>query len=207
MNLIPPIGASGLYRLSEPFLSQINLNISYTCMAVRKISDVQAMGVDPYKAYYEPYGIPESTFKNDSGSGVCIVSLQSNNGIWVYVPSSFIESYPQVNGIAYSGVALMIHLGALPDSLNLSYLKNTIKDVVTATLGVVPQTVQTVITTPKSLISQDNHLAAENARQQNITTNTTDYAKGQQYENDNMALRARIAQLEAYIINNSTPET
>ncbi len=202
MNLIPPIGASGLYRLTEPFHSQINLNISYTCMAVRKISDIHATGVDPYKAYYEPYGIPESTYINDSASGTCIVSLQSNNGVWAYVPSSYIQSYPQANGIPYSGVALMVHLGALPDSLNLSYLTNRIADTVTATLGVVPQAVQTVITTPKTLVSQDNHGIAEAARQQNITSNTTDYSRGQQTENENMALRARIAQLEAYIVNN-----
>ncbi len=205
MNLIPPIGASGLYRLGQPFDTKVNLNIGYTCMAVRKISDIQALGIDPYAAYYEPYDIPEAKYKEDAASGVCIISLQSGGGIWVYVPSSYIESYPQLNGVPYVGVALMLHLGALPDSLNLTYIKTLVNDVVSASLGVVPQDVQTIVTTPKTLVSQDNHMAAESTRQQNITNNTTDYARLQQYANENAELRSRIAHLERYILTNMPP--
>lgn len=201
MNLIPPIGASGLYRLAQPYASQINLNISYTTMAVRKISDIVALGVDPFVAFYEPYGLTKQQYEQDANSGVCIVSLQSNSGVWVYVPSSFIEAYPQVNGVPYISVALMVHLGALPDSLNLNYVRNTIVDTVAATLGVTPE-VQTVVTSPKTLVSQDNHMAAENARQVNISSNTTNYSAALKYQEENAALRARITQLEAYILEN-----
>lgn len=205
MNLIPPIGASGLYRLAQPYASQINLNISYTTMAVRKISDITALGKDPFVAFYEPYGLTEQQYEQDANSGVCIVSLQSNSGVWVYVPSSFIEAYPEVNGVPYISVALMVHLGALPDSLNLSYVRNTVRDTVMATLGITPD-VQTVVTSAKTLIGQDNHMAAENARQANISSNTTDYSNALKYQDDNTALRSRITQLEAYILENMPPE-
>lgn len=201
MNLIPPIGASGLYKLVAPFNTMINTNISYTCMAVRKLSDIIAMGKDPFKTYYEPYSLTETQYQNDLNSGVCMVSLQSSSGVWAYVPSSFIESYPQVNGVPYTSVALMVHLGALPDNLNLSYLVNTVKDVVTSVLGVVPE-VQSVITSPTSMISQDNHIAAETARQQQIESNTTTYSAAQKSTDENAQLRARITQLEAYILEN-----
>lgn len=201
MNLIPPIGASGLYKLIAPYNTMINTNISYTCMAVRKLSDIIAMGKDPFKTYYEPYGLTDTQYQNDLNSGVCIVSLQSNSGVWGYVPSSFIESYPQVNGVSYTSLALMVHLGALPDSLNLSYLTNTVKDIVTSVLGVQPE-VQTVATSPSSMISQDNHIAAETARQQQVASNTTTYAASQKNSDENAQLRARITQLEAYILEN-----
>ncbi len=195
MNLIPPIGAAGLYKLSAPFSNVVNLNISYSCMAVRKISDIQATGVNPYDAYYKPYDIAESVFQSDANSGVCIISLQSQSGLWVYVPSSFIEAYPQLNGIPYVGVALMMHLGALPDSLNLAYLKNTLSEVITANLGVAPQDIQTVITTAKTMVSQDNHISAENARQANIGNSNTDYSRVQQYQNTINELQAKVTQL------------
>lgn len=201
MNLIPPIGASGLYKLIAPYSTMINTNISYTCMAVRKLSDIIAMGKDPFKTYYEPYGLTDTQYESDLNSGVCIVSLQSSSGIWAYVPSSYIESYPQVNGVPYTSIALMVHLGALPDSLNLNYVVNTVKDVVTSVLGVAPE-VQTVVTSPTSMISQDNHMAAEAARQQQIDSNTTTYSAAQQSSNENAQLRARITQLEAYILEN-----
>ena len=201
MNLIPPIGAAGLYKLSAPYNTTVNLNISYACMAVRKISDIIALGMDAFKTYYEPYGIDKTTYENDLTSGVCIVSLQSNGGLWVYVPSSFIESYPQVNGVSYASMAMMVHLGALPDSLNLGFLRNTVSDVVKATLGVIPD-VQMVVTSPKTLVSQDNHMAAETARLQSVSNNTTDYSSSQKYQDENAQLRARITQLEAYIIEN-----
>lgn len=201
MNLIPPIGASGLYKLIAPYSTMINTNISYTCMAVRKLSDIIAMGKDPFKTYYEPYGLTDTQYESDLNSGVCIVSLQSSSGIWAYVPSSYIESYPQVNGVPYTSIALMVHLGALPDNLNLNYVVNTVKDVVTSVLGVAPE-VQTVVTSPTSMISQDNHMAAEAARQQQIDSNTTTYSAAQQSSNENAQLRARITQLEAYILEN-----
>lgn len=198
MNLIPPIGASGLFKLTHPFNTAINLNISYTCMAVRKLSEVSALGSNAFKLYYEPFGLTQTDHDNDLAAGVCIVSLQSNNGIWAYVPSSYIESYPQVNGVSYTGVALMVDLGALPDALNLDYVKNAIKDQVTAIVGV-NAIVTAVTTTPKTLISQDNHMAAENARQQNITNNVTDYSKNQSLNDMVVQMRTRITQLEEYI--------
>lgn len=204
MNLIPPIGATGLYKLSNPFASIINTNISYTCMAVRKLSDVSAMGIDPFKVYYEPYGLTQQAYEEDLLNGICIISLQSNSGIWAYVPSSYLQGYPEVNGVPYASVALMVHLGALPDSLNLDYLKNKVKDDVQALLGVQPN-VQTVVTSARTLVSQDNHRAAEQARQNNIETNQTDYSSIVALQSANAELRAKIAQLEAYILAHEKP--
>lgn len=204
MGMIPPLSATGLYRVSAPFDSVLLSNRSYTCMAIRRLSDFIGLGVDPYDTYYKPLNIDEAKYKTDYANNECIISLQSTDGSWVYVPSSYILSYPELNGIPYSRVGLFADLGALPDSLDLTYAKAKVADVLAALLGI-PVSVSTVVTSARTLISQNDHLTAEATRLQNVTQNDTDYSEVFRLQNEIEMLRARNMQLEAYIAQNHLP--
>jgi hypothetical protein len=57
MSLTPPIGASGIFRLSSPYASLLQSNVSYTCDAVRKMADIIVLGIDPHAEYYAEHGL------------------------------------------------------------------------------------------------------------------------------------------------------
>lgn len=174
--LIPELNASGVYTLLAPFNTALIANLAYTCIAVRKLVDVVALGIDPKAKYYDPYNIDAVRYNNDLAAGVCIVSLQSSGGDVVYVPSSYIKSFPKGGGIPYTPLILGVSLGAVPDTLDLSYLHTQITTVVFDTMGITPE-IKTVAVGNTEQLDVDVHRAREAARVLNVTNNKTDRAK------------------------------
>lgn len=198
MGMIPTLGATGIYTVSEPFKSVIVSNMSYCCMAIRRLSDIVGLGIDPYDVYYQPHGLPQSRYEQDLKNTECIVSLQNSNGEWAYIPSSFITGYPELNGIPYTCIGLFAQLGALPDRLDLTYLKTKVADVIQSVLGVSPS-ITTLVTSPRTIVTQEAHLTAESARQSQIGQTTTDYSEIIDLRARNAALQNKVVQLESYI--------
>jgi len=93
----------------------------------------------------------------------------------LYVPSTYMTSYPDVGGVPYSVIALAISLGPIPDSLDLTYLKSKLIDVVKEIVGI-ETSVNTVAVSPPALIALNDSKALEAARAAKITTVETDYA-------------------------------
>ena len=203
---IPLIGVTGLYSVLSPFNASVNSSIPHTCIGVRTIADILAAGGDPYSSYYSAFGLTKEIFQNDVTSGVAIVSLQSPNGNVFYVPSSYINSFPDIGGVPYTVLALAVELGALPDSLDLTFLKQRIVDVVKETIGV-DTTVHTVAVSNPSLIPYNDSRALEAARNANISIVKTDHAMYLEEVNKNNLAVQRIAELEKYIMDNLVPLT
>lgn len=198
MAMIPPIGTSGVYTLSGPFSAQLRANTSYRCEAVRRISDLIEFGVEPYEEYYAPVGLSKSTYDSDLSNMVSIVSLASESGHWLYVPTTYITSYPNINGVAYTALILGVQLGAIPNYMDLTGLHAAIKELVTDTIGVIPS-IQTVGVSAAQLLSQTDHDAVEAARQYKINNTQTNRAKVIALSQENASLRQRLQQLEAYV--------
>lgn len=189
MSLIPPIGTAGIYTLQTPFNSHLQQNVSYRCEAVRKISDFVEVGLDPYDLYYRPVGITEQKYAEDLLNSVCIVSLQSESGHWVYVPSSYITAYPNINGVPYRVIVLGVELGALPEYMDLTALKVSVSNVVRDTIGVTPDIKEVAISALQN-ISQYDHDTLTQTRAYLVTNSNTDRAKL-------LDLQARFATLQA----------
>ncbi len=204
MSLTPPIGASGIFKLGGPFQNLLVAGVSYTCDAVRKMADIIKLGIDPHAQFYAPYGLARSVYENDLRNGECIVSLRSNGNHWVYVPTSYLLSYPNANGIPYTALVLAINIGAVPNYLDLSQVKQRITDVVRETIGVNSQ-VQQVAISPTKNLPQTDHNAIEAARVSNVTSTQTDRAKYLEMKAQRDAMVARLAQLESYIAANMPP--
>lgn len=202
MSLIPPIGTAGIYQLKAPFASHLQPSVSYRCDAVRRVSDMVEAGIDPFAEFYETNGIDESKYNQDLLNNVCIVSLVSAAGHWVYVPSSYILSYPNVNGVPYRVMLLGVELGPIPDYMDLSVVKSSVADVVRDTIGITPQ-IKEVAISPIQNFSQNDHDVVEANRQAAILSSPTWKAKYLDIERRFTALQQAYNELAAIVQNNA----
>lgn len=204
MALIPPIGTSGIYKLAAPFNTLLQSNTSYRCDAVRRIADFLEVGLEPYEEFYQPNSLTRETYDQDVRNQVCIISLVSSGGHWVYVPSTYILSYPDLNGVPYTVMVLGLELGAIPNYKDLTGLKQALSNLTRDTIGVVP-TIKEVAISAVQKLSQSDHDALENARALSISNSQTDRAKLLATQAELAALKLQYAQLEQYVQQQMTP--
>lgn len=169
-GVIPALSSYGLFTLDTPFQNMLTPDTPYTCVALRKLSDITKAGKDPYAEYYEPYGVSKAAYAIDGAADVCIVSLQDEGGGIKYVPSSYVLAFPDGNGVKYTPLTIAAELGAVPDSLDLSWLRQEMVDLIKRTIGITTVTTHAVAHGTTVLINRTTHEAYEAARQANITT-------------------------------------
>lgn len=203
-NIIPSIGVSGVFTLTAPFNNILTPNVSYTCIAVRKLSDILASGGTPFETYYEPNGLSKDIYQSDVSSGVCLLSLQPASGVVKYVPTSYISGYPSSGGVPYTVMLLGVSLGAIPNVMDLSFIKSKIADVILQNMGINAD-IRQAAASEVTMVTNDNHDINEAARLARITDNTTDNAKWLAAEAQLTAANTQIAQLQAWILAHPSP--
>lgn len=204
MALIPPVGTSGIYKLDVPFAAQLQPNMAYRCDAIRRLSDFLEIGVDPFVEFYQKYGIAKEKYDSDVMNQVCIISLVSTSGHFVYVPSTYVLAYPDINGVAYTVMVLGLELGAIPNYKDLTGLKQALSNLTRDTIGVTP-IIKEVAVSAVSKLSQADADALEAARQLLINNSQTDRAKLLAMQQQYALLQQQYAQLEAYVRQLPTP--
>ena len=206
-NLIPELTANGVYTLTAPFNAVLKANAAYTCISIRQLEDIIARGEDPYTQYYVPReqtsGDLLPQYNADLGNGVCIITLQASSGAVVYVPSSFIASYPSKGGVPYTNLMMAVDLGAMPDYVDLTFLKQQIANLVKTTVGLTSVLIQTVVVSPMTNISAADHTRAEAARLANITNTNTPESQVIALTKQLQALQTQYANLEAFVQANA----
>lgn len=196
---VPPIGTRGIYSLKAPFATVPNT--LYTCAAIRYFKDIQNQGIDVFKRYYEPYEIPQTQFQKDLTAGVVLVSLTSDTENPIYVPSSYITAFPNLNTVNYHHVVISLSLGALPEHLDLTFLKDQVSGVVSDTIGVTPTVYENLAATTNT-ITPEEHDAITIAREAAIANRTTDYARVLELQQQKASLEQRLQILEDLAIEN-----
>lgn len=202
-KLTPPLLAKGRYELKMPF--QVDPGKIYTCMAIRSFDDIYELGEDVYETYYQPHNLSQEVFERDKELQTNIITLMSEDGPVVYVPDTYIVSYPAMGDVAYSHVVLSISLGAIPDYLSLDFLKDQLANVASDTIGITPE-VKVHVAPHAGVVTPEEHEIAEVNRLAAIKNRTTDYAKLKELQNQNAALQERIATLEQIIIDHGLLE-
>lgn len=187
-NLIPELNTSGTFEFESPFATQFVKEGIYTTVAIRRFADIVNAGGDVFKTHYEPFGIPETRYQQDSDAGVAIITLRSTSGRFQHVPSSYIKTFPIGGGIPYTAMVMGVNLGAIPDQLDLTLLTTRIQQLVQDTLGIPTPEVKLGAISPKTMVSQTQHADYEAARVQNIRERPTDAAKV-------VALESKVDQL------------
>ena len=195
---VPPMGTRGLYSLKAPYSTVANQ--LYTCTAIRYFKDIQNQGDDVFAKYYVPKGLTQADYTRDLAANVAIVSLTSESQAPIYVPSSYILSFPGLTSFNYQNVVLSLSLGPLPDTLDLTFLKTQISTTVAAVIGVPPTVFENVAATT-GVVTPEQHDALEAARQAAVTNQTTDYARYIEERDKRIVLETKLAALEALMIS------
>lgn len=199
-NMLPMMGAKGIYKLSGPWATDPLPKVMYTCIAIRQLTDITSANGDPYNDYYVPKNIDKSVYSADLAAGVSIVSLQADDASIIHVPSSYIAAYPDAGGIPYRVMILSITLGPIPDALDLSPVIQKIQTDVKDTIGV-DASVRAVAASNTTMLDTVTSQNLENARQANITNSTTDYSKYQQAVAQRDAALTKVQELQNYILS------
>lgn len=165
------IGTVGIFTLSPPFTI---IRVNYTITKLNLINYLVKSGIDVYNTYYAPANIPLAKFKEDLDNGHAIVTLESDDGPTINVPSGYIALTPIEPAVLYSRVILSIDLGDLPDEIDLSQMREDIKSITDSTVGV--ETVVGMHVLPASKVySHDDYVMAETERNARVMTHVSFY--------------------------------
>lgn len=203
VGIIPFVGAKGAYRLKAPFDALVTSGTVYECVAIRRIADVVSNGVDAYQKYFSPNNLTETEYQTAITDGVCIISLVGDNGSSIYVPSTYISSYPGMTGVKYSVVVLGVMLGSIPDTLNLDSLKTKLYEMVQGEVGI-SSTVEEVVVSEVDILTKEDSDRLEAARIAAITNTASNYTQIKQLQAQNTELLLKNQQLTQYVITHQS---
>lgn len=193
----PPIYARGLYELDSPWTA--DASTVYVCNSIRSFDDLLERNIDPFTAYYEPKGLTRSVYEQDADAATTIVTLISEDESEViYVPDSYIRSFPDQGEIPYHHVVMSVDFGALPEYLGLDFMKQQLATAASEVLGT-SANVELHIAPSTGVVTPDEHNTLEAARQANISRTQTDQARLLECQEQTQALVARIRDLESFI--------
>ena len=198
---LPSVGMRGYFELAAPFNKhQINKTV-FTCKAVRNINEYDRESKTLFKDVYQVAGLTVNDFNNDKQDNVHIVSLQGETGQWIIVPSNYITRYPEINGILYHNLMLGVNLGAMPVDQDLDAVITGVSNLVTDYLGV-QAVIKPVQVSKTVIVSHEDHRAIVLARGEKRNQTMSDAAKVAMLQNQIDKMRARIAELEQFILTN-----
>lgn len=184
-GVTPPLLTKGRYTLITPFTALPTT--LYTCAAIRTMQECQIHGEDVLNDIYIKAGLTKADYDRDSKAGAKIVTLLSDEATPIYVPDSYIESYPNYDAVPYSHTVLSIDLGALPDYVSLANLQLEISALTSDVVGKESKvTVHRGAST--GLVTPVQHETAEVARVAAIKRRTTYRAENVRLTNENAAL-------------------
>lgn len=203
MNISPEIGATGRYVIRSPYNSIVSPNVLYTCRAKRTFNDCEKRGESVYDRYYKPFGFVDGTngfsLDRERTNGVIIISLFGQDGTVAYVPSNYIESFPDQSGVLYNHVIMSCSLGALPSTFNATAAMQALKSQVQALTGVTNPAVELHLIPVTENPTMQEATVMENTRQGNITVNKSPQQELDEANAENARLRTHINELMTVI--------
>jgi hypothetical protein len=134
----PAIDATGSYVLRAPW--SVDPASSYRCEAIQGFEAIAEKGGNVLSDYYQPKnGIDgfdaTDAYNTDRSRNVNIVTLMSGAGETIYVPSTFIISYPNELSVPYGRIVLGVDVGPLPSDFPLDDLKAELAAVAATYVG------------------------------------------------------------------------
>ena len=122
-------GLKGKFEFKSPVSNILDENLEYEITSTKGLQESYNNKEDPLVTIYGVLGIDETAFNTDLANDVTIVGLRKIGGNrYFYVPATYITSIPNVNGIKFVERLLVMSIGLAPVDLDLTQLKNIIKD-------------------------------------------------------------------------------
>jgi hypothetical protein len=208
-NMIPAINAAGRFEAAAPFNQIVNESTYYTVEATRTIHEMEGAKLDVYSLVFAPVGVTAEDYptvlKRAKDAGAIICALLDRNGAPVYVPTTYLTSFPLVDGVSYERMCMIADLGPVPPSMAqaMQQVLDHTKQYIKATLGI--QSAVRLGTIPTvGYVSQDQADAYENTRKGEITDASNDVAKVRALTQQAANKDVYIAKLESDLIGTKT---
>jgi len=158
---IPPINVRGLFNFKEPFAT---LEDKYfTVSGTVSIRTLVGQGKDILNDIYLTNGLTQEDYNTDLAANVIIVTLITDRGAQLTLPSQYLLTLPEINTVDYQHVVLGVSLGNIPVAMPLTYLKEQLASITSETVGITP-TINEFIVPTEGTVSLDTHTALEEAR-------------------------------------------
>lgn len=161
VRITPTINTVGVFKVERPFF--VESKRVYEVVAIREFDDIWLHGGDVYEEYYKPNGLSEEIYERDVKLGATIVTLKSKVGN-VYIPDTFIESFPKLGYLNYKHVILSVDIGAVSDDINLDALITDLKELASKHVGVTAKVKKHTAPTTNAL-TRDEVKSLEKQRQ------------------------------------------
>lgn len=197
-NMIPAPWAAGQFEATAPFDLVVDQGTYYTVEAIRTVGEMQGANQDLYTKVLQPAGIPkdETTAFLDEliKAKALIIVLTSTGNAPVYVPSSYLASFPAVDGVVYEHMCLIVDMGAVPPQFadKIQEQMNYIQQYVATGMGV-DAAVQVGVIPTKTYVPKEQADLWEHSRQLKIAGSTNLII-------ENEALKKEKIEREAYIV-------
>lgn len=198
-RMTPTLGAKGLFVLRSPF--EVTAGIEYHVAAIRSLEEVRVLDTDPLTRIYLNNGLSKVEYEADRAADAHIVTLLAVNQPPVYVPDTYIVSFPSNDSVSYSRLVLTANLGPLPTDFDTTLIESKVKAALSDILGVEPP-VRFGQLPYTGVITHDQHKVLQSARAAAIKNRTTDHAKALDCEKLIFEQRERIQMLEQLLIDN-----
>jgi len=170
--MVPTINSRGTFTFLAPYDSTINVTQQFTVASIRSIQELQASGEDPLTNIYLSAGELEAVFTVDVSNNVPIVTLRTDGGEYLYIPANKIVSDAKADGVPYVEKVLIVSLGYLPVSTDLTAVTQIVNDSVYDTLGVTP-TIEPMDTSAIVNTTPTKHATLEAVRVNQKTVDTS----------------------------------
>lgn len=163
-RVTPPLGAYGNYVLKAPWSTVANM--PYKCVSLRRVEEIVKSGKDIFATFYEPMKLDLATANVDILQGVVFVGLLGNDGTRIYVPDTYIESYPDQTAVTYDYTVMSVDLGPQPSDMDLTALIDEFKIIANTHTGIDAENIIIHIGRAQSstMLTQEQHIAATDAR-------------------------------------------
>jgi len=169
---------------------------------VREFKDIENQHVSVWDRYYSPAGLTADQYKSDVAEGAMLVTLFSDDAPTIYVPTTYIQSYPDVSAVSFGQRILSLNLGALPDTLPLDDLVQKMSSLASDVIGVEASvTIHNVSLT--DAVTPTQAVAFEKARQAKIKDRTTERAQLVAANKTIADLQSQISVLEQVVVANN----
>lgn len=213
-NVIPPINTVGIWKVKLPYT--VKATIPYWLIAIRMFEDITLIGLDVYKTFYEPYikegdlipGTSDTfSFQNEIKKEARILTIQSEAGETLYIPSTFVDQFPDTEIVLYRPMILSINLGLFRDDTDYSILVQALEETCIANTGVDSVQIAVHAAPATGGLNVDEMEAIERARLNKMNLTETNIEKIVRLEAENAQLRDTNAKALEVLRNNGLIQT
>lgn len=169
----PAPGLKGPFLLRKPFETAADLE--YTVTAVRSFAEIRARNSDPLTLVYEPVKLTAVEMQADIAEGAAIVVLRTRTGELIYVPDTYITSYPYMGSIPYSHLVVSASLGMVSDDTDITLIQQVVASAISDFIGIEPVVFVTRGEVTDT-ITEERHIQLTISREAAIKNRETDRA-------------------------------